>query len=261
MSKPAVSPRKIVSGSKMSSADKVESEADKSKTNNDLENDPDLEISLTTQEIAKQIFREKETQLYHNRALPFSTKIKLEIMNSCILKKDEIEALKEKRKVDLLPKMELDDQSIIFFMNEFVSDKHTFGKRILKLVKNLTKKRVYEFKTDLNNVINNIMSDIHNHVIYGNLFKINVENITQFVRDFEKKGYKLFDKGMIISSLFQAVFQICSVLDENIMDNTIHYKMIFKLIMKIVNTELNVNPNEILKMIDQGSSDMTLRFF
>ena len=106
-----------------------------------------------------------------------------------------------------------------------------------------------------------ILSYINDHVAYSNLFKINVVNLTQFVRDFEKKKYKLFDKGMIISTLFQAMYQICSVLDKNLLENSFHYKMIFELILKIVNAELNVNSNDILKMIDQGSSDMTLGFF
>ena len=59
-----------------------------------------------------------------------------------------------------------------------------------------------------------IGADKTDHVSYSDLFKINVVNLTQFVRGFEKKKYKVFDKGMIISSLFQAMYQICSVLDN-----------------------------------------------
>ena len=173
----------------------------------DLQIDPEVETTLTTEAIAMRIFKEKEALLTNSNALPFSKKIKLELMNNCILKKEEIDTLKDNTSVDLLPKITLaDGSSIILFMSELISTNHTWGKRVLKLVTNLTQKRVYQFKTELNNVVCNILSDINDNVAYSHLFKINVVNLTQFVRDFEKKKYKLFDKGMIISSLFQAVF-------------------------------------------------------
>ena len=90
----------------------------------------------------------------------------------------------------MFPIIKTIDQTIIHFLGEMISDQHIFGKRILSLSKGLTKKKVHEFKSELNSIINQIMSDINDHVLYNNMFKINVDKLTQMILDLKKEKLK-----------------------------------------------------------------------
>ena len=146
VSRPFVSPRKGFPKARMSSVEKVEkveTDSTNTSTNIDTDNAPgnisEMENSLTTVEIAFELFREKEKELYHNGSLPFGPKVQTEIMNGCTLSTAEIESMTRKGEEDLFPIMKLADQSIIHFLGETISDQHVFGKRILSLSKGLTK--------------------------------------------------------------------------------------------------------------------------
>ena len=104
------------------------------------------------------------------------------------------------------------------------------------------------------------MSDINNHVLYNNMFKINVDKLTQMILDLNKEKIEIFFRDIIISSVFIAVFQTCFHLDGDIMKDCSHLKRIFKLLMNIASKELNVEPKVILDMIDDTSVNKTIAF-
>ena len=166
-------------------------------------------------------FKEMKIQLTSEDVIPFDRKVKKELTNNVELPQVNIDEMTAKLTIDLLPSVDLADESdtFIMFLGEIISVKHSWGKRLVDICLNLSKLTVYQFKSHIHNLIGNIMSDI-SAVNYSDLFKINTANLMLYVRNFGTKQFKSFKMEVIIQALFQSMYQIAAHLDKDILDNS-----------------------------------------
>ena len=127
---------------------------------------PDFDIEgLVTKDFAFRILKEEKQKFLENKILPFSTKLKKELLNGTELSEIQQQTLSEGHDKDnLFPCLDINGEKIIYFFGEIVSQKHDLGRQIIYLNK-LDKKTVKMFIEELHQIVKQILYNMRSFFI------------------------------------------------------------------------------------------------
>ena len=217
-----------------------------------------LEKTILDNEMAIQILERKTEEFGLRGIVPLPQNLKLEVINDVQLSNDQKNDLANMPKP--FPNIELPDskENIFYFMGEFISEYHLFGKQIKAIKENMDKITPKRFEDQINLVGEDITNTVMHHLDYKNIFKIRKDKLKALLLSFNESPLKHIAKDTAISLTIIGIYHIANFLDKDLIDDLDGYSEIFQTTVDMISTNLKIPHLQIFQFLEKFDLELQI---